>query len=78
MGAALEGAGIKHRRIYDLRHTDASWSLDAGIGILTFARRMGTSARIIDATYGHLVRDATTRTATCSTPTSTSGTWWAR
>jgi hypothetical protein len=28
------------------------------MGIFTLARRMGTSVRMIDATYGHLVRDA--------------------
>ena len=33
-------------------------ALDAGMGIFTLVRRMGTSVRIIDATYGHLVRDA--------------------
>jgi hypothetical protein len=28
------------------------------MGIFTLARRMGTSVRMIDASYGHLVRDA--------------------
>jgi integrase len=55
---ALKAAGVEHRRIYDMRHTFATWSLDAGMGIFTLARRMGTSVRMIDATYGHLVRDA--------------------
>ena len=41
-----------------MRHTFATWSLDAGMGIFTLARRMGTSVRGIDRTYGHLVRDA--------------------
>jgi len=41
-----------------MRHTFAAWSLDAGMGIFTLACRMGTSVRMIDATYGHLVRDA--------------------
>jgi integrase len=41
-----------------MRHTFATWSLDAGMGMFTLARRMGTSVRIIDATYGHLVRNA--------------------
>jgi integrase len=27
---ALKAAGLKHRRIYDLRHTYATWSLAAG------------------------------------------------
>jgi integrase len=57
-GPALAAAGVEHRRIYDMRHNFATWSLDAGMGIFTLARRMGTSVRMIDATYGHLVRDA--------------------
>src|SRR6478609_3295230 len=57
---ALEAAGVKHRRIYDLRHTYATWSLAAGIDIFTLARRMGTSVKMIDRTYGHLVAGADT------------------
>ena len=49
---------IEHRRIYDLRHTYASWSLAAGVDIFTLARRMGTSVKMIDRTYGHLVAGA--------------------
>jgi hypothetical protein len=41
-----------------MRHTLATWSLAAGMSIFTLARRMGTSVRMIDATYGHLVQDA--------------------
>jgi integrase len=55
---ALAAAGVKHRRIYDLRHTYATWSLAAGIDIFTLARRMGTSVKMIDRTYGHLVAGA--------------------
>jgi integrase len=55
---ALAAAGIEHRRIYDLRHTYASWSLAAGVDIFTLARRMGTSVKMIDRTYGHLVAGA--------------------
>jgi integrase len=55
---ALAAAGIKHRRIYDLRHTYATWSLAAGVDIFTLARRMGTSVKMIDRTYGHLVAGA--------------------
>lgn len=50
-----EAAKIEHRRIYDLRHTYASWSLAAGVDIFTLARRMGTSVKMIDQTYGHLI-----------------------
>jgi integrase len=55
---ALEAAGVEHRRIYDMRHTFATWSLAAGMGIFTLARRMGTSVLMIDRTYGHLAHDA--------------------
>jgi integrase len=55
---ALKAAGIAHRRIYDMRHTFATWSLAAGMSIFTLARRMGTSVQMIDATYGHLAHDS--------------------
>jgi integrase len=55
---ALKAAGVEHRRIYDMRHTFATWSLAAGMSIFTLARRMGTSVQMIDETYGHLARDA--------------------
>jgi hypothetical protein len=54
----VDAAGVQHQRIYDLRHTYATWSLAAGIDILTLARRMGTSVKMIDRTYGHLVAGA--------------------
>ena len=55
---ALRAAGIEHRRIYDCRHTYATWSLAAGVSVFTLSRRMGTSLAMIDATYGHLAPDA--------------------
>jgi integrase len=55
---ALAAAGLPHRRIYDMRHTFATWSLAAGMSIFTLARRMGTSVQMIDSTYGHLAQDA--------------------
>jgi integrase len=55
---SLEAAGVAHRRIYDLRHTYATWSLAAGVDIFTLARRMGTSVKMIDRTYGHLAAGA--------------------
>jgi integrase len=58
---ALRAAGIVHRRIYDLRHTYATWSLAAGVDLFTLSRRMGTSLAMIDATYGHLAPDADER-----------------
>jgi integrase len=58
---ALRAAGIAYRRIYDLRHTYATWSLAAGVDLFTLSRRMGTSLAMIDATYGHLAPDADER-----------------
>jgi integrase len=55
---ALRAAGIEHRRIYDCRHTYATWSLAAGVSLFNLSRRMGTSVAMIDATYGHLAPDA--------------------
>ena len=57
----FRAAGIAHRRIYDLRHTYATWSLGAGVDLFTLSRRMGTSLAMIDATYGHLAPDADER-----------------
>ena len=58
---ALRAAGIEHRRIYDLRHTYATWSLAAGVSLFALSRRMGTSLAMIDQTYGHLAADAEER-----------------
>jgi integrase len=57
----IRAAGIAHHRIYDLRHTYATWSLAAGVDLFTLSRRMGTSLAMIDATYGHLASDADER-----------------
>jgi hypothetical protein len=46
------------RRIYDLRHTYATFSLAAGGSLFTPSRRMGPSVEMIDGTYGHLAPDA--------------------
>jgi integrase len=58
---ALRAAGLDGHRIYDLRHTFASWALDAGVSVFELARFMGTGARMIDRTYGHLVRESEAR-----------------
>jgi integrase len=53
---ALEAAGLpRERRPYDLRHTFISWALAAGLPTLDVARFAGTSTRMIDLTYGHLI-----------------------
>ena len=45
-------------RVYDLRHTFATFSLRAGLGTFELSRYMGTSLMNIDRTYGHLARDS--------------------
>ena len=55
---ALRAAGIEHRRVYDCRHTFASWAIAGGIQLFYLARIMGTSVAQIDTTYGHLLPDS--------------------
>jgi integrase len=45
------------RRIYDLRHTFATFALRAGISTFELSRYMGASLTRIDRHYGHLARD---------------------
>jgi hypothetical protein len=45
------------RRIYDLRHTFATFALRAGISTFDLSRYMGASLTMIDRQYGHLARD---------------------
>ena len=45
------------RRIYDLRHTFATFALRAGISTFELLRYMGASLTMIDRHYGHLARD---------------------
>jgi integrase len=55
---ALRAAGIEHRRVYDCRHTFASWAIAGGVQLFYLARIMGTSVAQIDGTYGHLLPDS--------------------
>jgi integrase len=55
---AFDAAGVPRRRIYDTRHTFATFALHAGLSLFEVARYMGTSVRMIDLTYGHLVKGA--------------------
>jgi integrase len=51
-------AGIEPlRRIYDLRHTFATFALRAGISTFDLSRYMGASLTMIDRHYSHLARD---------------------
>jgi len=45
-------AGIDHRRIYDCRHTFATWAIEDGrLSLIHVAQVMGTSVRQIEDTY---------------------------
>jgi integrase len=55
---AQVAAGIvPPRRVYDLRHTFATFALRAGISTFDLSRYMGASLTMIDRHYGHLARD---------------------
>jgi integrase len=55
---AQHSAGIAPlRRVYDLRHTFATFALRAGISTFDLSRYMGASLTMIDRHYGHLARD---------------------
>jgi hypothetical protein len=55
MGTGVRTGRAASAAIYDLRHTYASFALDAGISIFELSRFMGCGVRVIDRTYGHLV-----------------------
>ena len=54
----LAGNIMERRRVYDCRHTFASWAIAGGVQLFYLARMMGTSVAQIDATYGHLLPDS--------------------
>ena len=55
---ALVAAGIQpRRRVYDLRHTFATFALRAGVSTFDLSRYMGAILTMIDCHYGHLARD---------------------
>lgn len=59
--AELAGRGLRSERpvLHDLRHTNASWLLAAGVPIHTVSARLGhESITTTVNTYGHLVNDA--------------------
>ena len=55
---AQKAAGLTQiRRVYDLRHTFATFALRAGISTFDLSHYMGASLTMIDCHYGHLARD---------------------
>ena len=79
---AQRAAGIDPpRRIYDLRHTFATFALRAGISTFDLSRYMGASLTMIDRHYGHLARDGREHAIRLldelsARQTSTGGRWW--
>jgi integrase len=56
---AQRRAGIQPlRRLYDLRHTYATFALRAGVPVFAVSRFMGSSIAMIDYHYGHLAHDS--------------------
>ncbi len=55
---AQKAAGVRPlRRVYDLRHTFATFALRAGVSTFALSRYMGASLTMIDRHYGHLTSD---------------------
>jgi integrase len=53
---ALRAAGIEHRRINDMRHTFATWTIESGVQASYLAVVMGTSIRELEDTYFRWLR----------------------
>jgi integrase len=53
---ALRAAGVDHRRIYDMRHTFATWAIESGVQASYLAVVMGTSIRELEDTYFRWLR----------------------
>jgi len=54
--SALRAAGIEHRRIYDCRHTFATWAIEAGVQLWHLAAIMGTSVVQLEDTYARWLK----------------------
>jgi hypothetical protein len=66
---AIKTAGIDHRRIYDLRHSFASFSIAAGVSLFYLARIMGRPWRRSTLRMGTCCPTPRTTWAVCSTAT---------
>lgn len=53
---ALRAAGLEHRRLYDCRHTFATWSIEARVELWYLARVMGTSVTQLEDTYARWLK----------------------
>jgi integrase len=52
--AARRKAGLPHVRFHDLRHTCASWLINAGVDLYTVGRILGHSTPLTTSRYAHL------------------------
>ena len=50
---ALREAGIEHATRHDLRHTCATWLMQAGVDRWQAAGYLGMSVEVLESTYGH-------------------------
>lgn len=58
------GQLLKRPRVHDLRHTHASWLIDAGVPLPVIQKRLGHSSISVTVdTYGHLANDADMKAA---------------
>ena len=55
--AQIAAGIVPLRRVYDLRHTFATFALRAGISTFDLSRYIRASLTMIDRHYGHLARD---------------------
>ena len=53
---ALGASGVPHRRLYDCRHTFATWAIESGVELWYLARVMGTSTVQIEDTYARWLK----------------------
>jgi integrase len=53
---ALRAAGIEHRRVYDCRHTFATWAIEDDVQLSYLATIMGTSVVQIEDTYARWLK----------------------
>jgi hypothetical protein len=53
---ALRAAGLEHRRVYDMRHTFATWEIESGVHLWHLATIMGTSVVQLEDSYARWLK----------------------